>query len=79
MDAAGTRALRQRIERQQQWRQAASVQNDLDEASDPDAGSLSGIGEGIRFYACGGFQKRLVGGVWQIEALDTQAAARADA
>jgi hypothetical protein len=70
MDANGARELSKRLEAQEHWRQAATVQNGEQSAADPDAHALEELGEGFRRYKAESGEssvlcKRLVDGRWE--------------
>jgi hypothetical protein len=77
VDAAGAAKLHWRIEQQQNWRQAQSVVDGRQPATDPDSEDLISFGDGVRVYSerytsegrlhlC----KRLVDGVWEHGTVD---------
>jgi hypothetical protein len=72
MDAAGAEMLAWRIEQHGHWKQAQSVLDGRQPASDPDRADLVSVGDGIRIYSLnythngtGRLCKRLVNGVWE--------------
>jgi hypothetical protein len=70
MDANGARELAKRLEAQDHWRQAKSVQSGAQPAADPDAHALVEFEDGIRRYRADGDErtalcKRLVDGRWE--------------
>jgi hypothetical protein len=80
MDIEGARALSRRLAEQAHWEQAESVRTGTVPRTDPDAGSLTEMHEGLRVYGVEvhtrtrdgvvalverRFCKRLVDGVWE--------------
>jgi hypothetical protein len=61
MDVIGASELRKRIEEQQHWRQAQSVQDGRQPAADPDILGLEDIEGGVRRYACEEHEERIDG------------------
>ena len=50
MDAAGARALAERIAQHQHWLQAEAVRTGAQPTADPDAHALEEFGDGYRLY-----------------------------
>jgi hypothetical protein len=50
VDANGAKELQKRLEAHEQWRQAQSVLDGRQAASDPDLVELEEIGDGVRHY-----------------------------
>jgi len=62
MDSLGAQSLRARIEQQEHWRQAAAVIRGAQSATDPDAGDVEDIGDGVRLYATREEQRQEIDG-----------------
>jgi hypothetical protein len=77
VDAAGAEMLAWRIEQHSHWRQAQSVLDGRQPATDPDRADLVSVGDGIRIYSqsytfngSGRLCKRLVNGIWEHGSFD---------
>ena len=73
MDAAGAEELRKRLAAHEHWREATAVQKGQQSASDPDAGTLDEIVDGVRYYEPDGgeqMRKTLVDGSWCTEIVE---------